>query len=645
MKRVEMSRLWSATRLAGAVLMAGAVVLGASGQAGAADPPDGVAAGPDPVVLKEFFDTRVPQLLAEQHVPGAAVTVVNGDGELFTSGYGLADVAAGRPVDAAETTFRTASVGKTFTAAAVLQQVEAGALDLHADVNTYLPDGFRIDDAFPGHPVTLHHLLTHTAGFADFWQGDLAADLDGVQPLKDFLPAHQPARIFAPGEYVTYSNYGLQLAGYLVELVSGTPFASYVDEHVFGPLGMRHSGFVQFAAAAERFPVSVYYGTDPSLVMPLRYPQGGPDGATGHTSVADMGRFLRMLLAGGELDGVRVLQQSSVDMMTARQAGNHPALDGAGYGTWQLGRVGPGIVTGYGGDGGAHTQFALLPGQDLAIYVVANGDGTPPEFRLHIRALIVEEFLAMVAVPRTDPAPAEDSAPAPPSGEYLTTRRSEGEPMKLFQLAFDRITVGTAADGTVTTSQPTQPDRTWTPEGNGVFVSADGHDRLGFMERDGKVVGLVFESNPTQAYLLIPGHASPAVRLPIAAGALLVLSTVVVWPVLALIRRLRRRPTATPRAALIARILAGAVAATGFAYIAYLAYAAGDFAILEIGSYERNLPLALAVPVAIATAVFAVVAWRRRWWSRAGRIHFTAVVVSAGVFLGVAAQYGLVWSP
>jgi len=640
-----MARLWTAARVAGAVLAA-AVAMGPSGPASAADPPDGGAAAPDPAVLKDFFDTRVPQLLAEQHVPGVAVTVVDGGGELFTAGYGFADVAAGRPMDARETAFRTASVAKAFTAAAVLQQVEAGALDLHADVNTYLPEGFRIADTFPGRPVTLHHLLSHTAGFADFWQGDLAPSLDGVEPLKDFLPAYEPARIYAPGEYVSYSNYGVQLAGYLVELVSGMPFASYMDERLFGPLGMGHSGFVQPATAAERFPVSVYYGTDPSLVMPVRYPQGGPDGATGHTSVTDMGRFLRMLLGGGEADGIRVLQQSSVDMMLARQAGNHPALDGAGYGTWQFGRVGPGIVTGYGGDGGAHTQFALIPDRDLAVYVVANGDGTPPEPRLHVRALIVEEFLALVTGPRPAPAPADDTAPAPPSGDYLTTRHSEGEPMKLFQLAFDRVTVTTAADGTVTTSQPAQPDRAWIPEGNGVLVSADGRDRLGLIERDGAVVGLVFESNPTQAYLKVPDHVSPAVRLPIAAGALLVLSTVVAWPVLALIRRLRRRATtATPRTARAARILAGAVAATCLAYVAFLAYAATDFAILETGSPAQNLPLALAVPAAIATAAFAVAAWARRWWSRTGRIHFTAVALAAGVFLGLAGQYGLVWSP
>ncbi|MEV0650815.1 serine hydrolase domain-containing protein [Phytomonospora sp. NPDC050363] len=637
-----MTRWAGAARFAGTATMVVAAVLGASTPA-AADPPDTAATRPDPAVLRDFFDTRVPQLMAEQNVPGVAVSVVDGDGEVFTGGYGFADVAAGRPVVADETAFRTASVGKTFTAAAVLQQVEAGALDLHTDVNAYLPDGFRIDDTYPGRPVTLHHLLSHTAGFADLWRGDLAVSPTEVTPLKDFLPAHQPDRIHAPGEFVNYSNYGLQLAGYLVEVVSGVPFESYMEQRLFAPLGMTNSGFVQHSKAAERFSVSVYYGTGPGVIMPERYPQGGPEGSTGHTTVTDMGRFLRMLLDGGESGGVRVLQPSSVDTMLARQAGNHPALDGAGYGTWQLGRVGPGIVTGYGGDGGAHTQFALVPGKDLAIYVAANGDGTPPEFRTHIRALIVEEFLAMVTEARTD-SPGGATA-APPSGDYLTTRHSEGEPVKLFQLAFDRVSVSTSADGTVTTAQPAQPAHTWTPTGDGVYVSPDGRDRLGFIERDGEVVGLVFESNPTQAYLLVPAHASPAVRLPVAAAALLVLSTVAAWPVLALIRRLRRRGTPGPRAALAARILAGAVAVTCFGYVAFLAYAAADLTVLEFGSAAQNLPLALAVPAAIATAGFAIGAWARRWWTRAGRVHFTAVALAAGVFLGVAGQYGLVWSP
>ncbi|GIG69929.1 serine hydrolase domain-containing protein [Phytomonospora endophytica] len=632
-----MSRLVRVAGLMGAALvMAAGIVAGTGGPA--------AAETPDPLVLRDFFDRRVPELMAAQKVPGLAVTVVDGSGELFTGDYGFADVAAGLPVVAEETAFRTASIAKTFTAVAVLQQVEAGALDLHADVNTYLPGDFRIADAYPGRPVTLHHLLTHTAGFADLWRGDLTTDLTDVLPLKDFLPAFQPDRVYPPGEYVSYSNYGLQLAGYIVERVSGRPFASYMDERLFGPLGMRHSGFVQPSLAAERFPVSLYYGSDPSVLMPLHHPQGGPEGSTGHASAADMGRFLRMLLGGGEYEGVRVLQPSSVDMMLARQAGSHPLLDGAGYGTWQLDRVGPGIVTSYGGDGGAHAQFALVPGRDLGIYVVANGDGSPPEYRSHIRALIVEEFLALVTDTRPDPVPVKGSVTAPPSGDYLTSRHVEGEPMKLLQLAFDRVTVTTAADGTVTTAQPAQPEHRWIPVGDGVYASTEGRDRLGFIERDGEVVGLIFESNPSQAYLLVPAHASPAVRLPIAAGALLVLSTVVVWPVVALVRRLRRRSTGErSRAALIARILAGAVAATGVAYVVFLVGVTADPTVLEFGSWAQNLPLALAVPAAAAVAVFAVVAWARRWWSRAGRVHFTAIALAAGVFLGIAAQYGLVW--
>ena len=100
----------------------------------------------------------------EHHIPGAAVSVVK-DGRLFfAKGYGYADLENGIPVDPEQTVFRIGSVGKLFTWTAVMQLAEQGKLDLDADINAYLD--FRIPDTYP-QPVTLKHLMTHTAGFED----------------------------------------------------------------------------------------------------------------------------------------------------------------------------------------------------------------------------------------------------------------------------------------------------------------------------------------------------------------------------------------------------------------------------------------------------------------------------------------------
>ena len=165
-----------------------------------------------------FVDGYVAHQLEDYGIPGATVSVVK-DGEvIFAKGYGEADVKAEEPVVADETLFRIASTNKLFTATAVMQLVEEGRLDLDRDVNAYLDD-VEIPDTYPGQPVTLRHLLTHTAGFEERITGTLARDADDVAPLGEHLSENVPARVRPPGEVTSYSNYGVALAGHVVEEV------------------------------------------------------------------------------------------------------------------------------------------------------------------------------------------------------------------------------------------------------------------------------------------------------------------------------------------------------------------------------------------------------------------------------------------
>jgi CubicO group peptidase (beta-lactamase class C family) len=112
-----------------------------------------------------FVDGVMAAQKEAHHVAGAVVVIVHDGRTVFQKGYGFADVAERKPVDPARTLFRVASNSKMFTWTAVMQLVEAGRIDLHADVNTYLK-GIRIPPTFP-QPITLEHLMTHTAGFED----------------------------------------------------------------------------------------------------------------------------------------------------------------------------------------------------------------------------------------------------------------------------------------------------------------------------------------------------------------------------------------------------------------------------------------------------------------------------------------------
>jgi len=156
----------------------------------------------------------VMDLMSKYHVPGGAVILVK-DGEiLYANGYGYADLERKISASAGKTVFRVGSISKLFTWTAVMQLVEQGRLDLNQDVNLYLSD-FQIPATF-AEPITLSHLMTHTAGFEDdIVNGAVFVSEAEYQPLDEFLSRKMPARIFPPGQVVAYSNYGAALAGEL----------------------------------------------------------------------------------------------------------------------------------------------------------------------------------------------------------------------------------------------------------------------------------------------------------------------------------------------------------------------------------------------------------------------------------------------
>ncbi|MEZ5347558.1 MAG: serine hydrolase domain-containing protein, partial [Pyrinomonadaceae bacterium] len=191
--------------------------------------------------VEAFLDGIMPQQLATNDIAGATISVVK-DGEiLFAKGYGYSDVENKKPVLPNETMFRPGSISKLFTWTAVMQLVEQGKLDLNKDVNEYLD--FKIPEAY-GKPITLKDILTHTPGFEEQIKDLFTFDKKPFD-LGEYVKTHIPRRIFPPGTTPAYSNYGTTLAGYIVQRVSGQPFNQYIEEHIFKPLEMKNSTFVQ----------------------------------------------------------------------------------------------------------------------------------------------------------------------------------------------------------------------------------------------------------------------------------------------------------------------------------------------------------------------------------------------------------------
>src|SRR5688572_29926986 len=212
-----------------------------------------------------FLDGMLPSGMAMGDIAGATVAIVKDDAVLLTRAYGFADVEKRIPVDSTQTLFRPASISKLFTWTAVMQQVEAGKLDLDADINEYLD--FKIE-GYGGQPIKLRHLLTHTAGFEESLLDLLVDDVNKIKPLEKALKDSIPARIYPPGSTPAYSNYGASLAGYIVQRASGMPFEQYIEERIFKPLRMEHSTFRQPVPDGLREHVSNGYAAASGEVVP-----------------------------------------------------------------------------------------------------------------------------------------------------------------------------------------------------------------------------------------------------------------------------------------------------------------------------------------------------------------------------------------
>jgi CubicO group peptidase (beta-lactamase class C family) len=216
---------------------------------------------------------------------------------IFTKGYGFADLNQERLTVADQTLFRTGSVAKLFTWTVVMQLVEQGKLDLDADVNQYLV-GFQISDTYQ-EPITLEHLMTHTAGFEDGHSGMLRARPEDMEPLGVFLARKIPTRIYPPGRVTAYSNYGAALAGYIVEQVSEIPFEQYIEQNILEPLEMEHTTPYQPVPAplVDALATGYVYRNGEFQSQPFEFYQISPAGGASAT-VSDMAKIYDRSLAG-----------------------------------------------------------------------------------------------------------------------------------------------------------------------------------------------------------------------------------------------------------------------------------------------------------------------------------------------------------
>jgi CubicO group peptidase (beta-lactamase class C family) len=496
--------------------------------------------------LEAWLDGFLPYALARGDIAGGVVAVVK-DGEvLLQKGYGYADVEKKLPVDAESTLFRPGSVSKLFTWTAVMQQVERGKLDLDGDVNQYLD--FEIPPGPAGEPVRVRDLMTHTAGFEEALKELISEDPARIATLEDTVKGWVPGRIFEAGTMPAYSNYGTGLAGYLVERTSGLSFDDYLDQNIFGPLGMRHSSFRQ------PLPESLAAGMALGYEIATGKPQGyelinlAPAGSLAATG-ADMARFMIAHLQKGALGDARILSEETASKMHGTPLTIIPNVNRMLLGFYETDTNGHRIIS-HGGDTQYfHSDLHLFVDDGVGYFISFNSGGKDgavgPIREAFYRNFADRYFPGPAAAGEVDEETAKAHA-AEIAGSYISSRRPDGNFISVLNM-LQPLKVVVNEDGTISAplltdlnSEPTK----WREIAPYVWREVNGKARLAAEVKDGKVTRFAPEWISPFMYMERSSGAKgvgwlmPATILSLAALAL----TVLVWPVSALVRRHYRKP-------------------------------------------------------------------------------------------------------
>jgi CubicO group peptidase (beta-lactamase class C family) len=312
---------------------------------------------------------------------GVAVAVVH-DGDLaWFHGHGVADTSSKEPVTE-DTVFRIGSVTKTFTAVAVMQLWERGLVDLDAPVARYLR-AFPLVPARPRlRPVTLRHLLTHTAGIgywpraSDLLRPRVGSGVQAARPVGSLAEYFRRGLRFEvePGTKWMYSNHGFATLGQVVEDVTGVPFDRYLREHVFDPLGMDHSDLIVSERLRGRLATGYVlrrHGLEPVPWRDVPTPGGGGICST----VSDMANYVAALLGGGRNATGSILRPETVASMFRPHFQPDPRIPGMGL-AFDLSMDGGHRIVGKDGVVSGFLALMLLaPDDDIGVVVLSNTGG------------------------------------------------------------------------------------------------------------------------------------------------------------------------------------------------------------------------------------------------------------------------------
>ncbi len=593
--------------------------------------------------FEAYLDGLVAGQFHDYDLAGMTFVMVK-DGEIALSkGYGLADLATGERVDPARHLFRPGSVSKLFTWTAVMQLVEAGKLDPHADVSQYI-DQFEMPNE-QGSPITLANIMSHTPGLEDGAAGYLFADEPAdLIPLAEALAKYTPRQVRQPGTQAAYSNWATALAGLIVANISGMSFEAYVQTHIFEPLGMQQATFDEPLPSHLADDMATGYVESGGTLEPFGFEYIKNFGPAGALSAAsnDMARFMIAHLNQGAYGDAHILKPETIAHMHSQHF-THSEVEGVAgmaHGFIESFRHGQRFI-GHAGDTIAfHSSMTLDPENNFGFYMSFNApDGATA--RGAIINGIIDYFYATHPV-SWNYEEREGSAEriAEVVGAYRLNRRSYTKLEGIVSLAQD-ISVAPSGAGQILIPGPLGGK--FAEVEDYVFEKVGDHQRLVFQkDASGAIAHLYLASLP----IIVADRVG---TFETAANHQLVILLALLAALFVLINYVRNRKDGLSGGAARGRASLVAVSVCLLVFVIGMGIVIGglDMNRVVFDFPPPGIPLLLVFPILIAlftliALVYLVPVWRADACSFWARIRYTYVCIVFVLLLAVMHYWNMI---
>ena len=325
-----------------------------------------------PAIIAELKE-KIPRLMAQRDIPGAAIALIDGEQLIWAEGFGFTDRSKKVKVTA-DTLFNLKSVSKTYTAAGFLIAATKGWLKLDDPFKKYVPDfsvKSRFGTADESAKITFRHLLSHRSGISREAPLGNLFDEETVSTFEEHIRSIKDSWLIAPvGERYSYSNPGMDIVGYALGVRSQKTFNQFMKDELFTPLAMTSSTFdAKEALANASFAKghSVMSGEEVPENFTSMIPSAGM-----YSSVKDMSRFVSFQLGGGKAGGKQLISENLFQEMSTPQFAGRNQVAGYGLGLGIERWKGATLFSHGGGGNGYNTFQAWIPEYKIGVVVLTN---------------------------------------------------------------------------------------------------------------------------------------------------------------------------------------------------------------------------------------------------------------------------------